>query len=102
MEIPVLVEPQNGISFRASTGPPLALSVEGPTEAEALRQLQTLLHDRLAKGGKVVMLALPGSPHPLARFAGQFKDDPDFQDVIAIMKERRQAEDVSGFTDSGN
>jgi hypothetical protein len=91
MTIPVLIEPMNGAGFRASTGAPLTLSVEGTTETEALHKLQALLQSRLAQGSKVVLLTVPGVTHPLARFAGQFKDDPDFQDVIEIMKERRQA-----------
>ena len=95
MEIAVLVEPVDGSGFRASTGAPLALSVEGRTEGEALRQLQGLLQERLARG-KVVLVPVSGGEHPLARFAGQFRDDADFQDVIGIMRERRQAEETGG------
>ena len=94
MEIPVLVEPVTGSGYRASTGFPLDLSVEGTTEAEVLGRLRTLLENRLGPSSKVVMLTIPDATHPLARFAGQFQDDPDFQDVIGIMRERRQAEDA--------
>lgn len=92
MDIPVLVEPLNGAGYRASTGAPLALSVEGKTEGEALQQLQGLLQERLARG-KVVLLPVAAGEHPLARFAGQFRDDPYFEDVIEIMRERRRAEE---------
>ncbi len=96
MEIPVLVEPLNGEGFRASTGAPLALSVEAPSEAEALRSLQATLQSRLAQGGRVVPLTVAEPTHPFAAFAGMFADDPDFRDVVAIMQERRGAEESGG------
>ena len=39
-------------------------------------------------------LDVPTEPHPLARFAGMFKDDPDFQEVLDIIAENRRKMDA--------
>jgi hypothetical protein len=44
----------------------------------------------MTAGSKIVPLEVPVDPHPLAEFAGMFKDDPDFQDVLEIMAENRR------------
>jgi hypothetical protein len=48
MHIPVLVEPVVDNGYRATSGPPLGLSVEGATRAEAIDKLERLLRDRLS------------------------------------------------------
>jgi hypothetical protein len=93
VEIPVLVESVAGNGYRARSGEPLALTAEGATEEEALRNLQGLLTERLASAGRLVTLPVPGPEHPLARFAGRWKDDPLFDDVVQIMEERRRQDD---------
>lgn len=76
MQIPILIEPIAGNGYRARGGEPLALTAEGGTQEEALANLKEKLQARLARGAVVVPLELPSQPHPLAEFAGMFKDDP--------------------------
>jgi hypothetical protein len=54
------------------------------TKAEALEQLRKLLTARL-QNTEIVSLEidLPKPEHPWMKFAGIFKDDPDFEDVLA-------------------
>ncbi|MCI0460093.1 MAG: hypothetical protein L0Z62_24340 [Gemmataceae bacterium] len=93
MEIPVLIEPIPGAGFRARGGEPFALTAEGLTPEDALGKLREQLQDRLAAGARVVPLEVPDGHHPLARWAGMFKDDPLFQEVLQLMAERRQQAD---------
>lgn len=46
------------------------------------------LQDRL-RDAEIVPLELAVEPHPLAEFAGMFRDDPDFQKVLDIMAANR-------------
>ena len=93
MQIPVLVEPiaQNG--FRAKTGEPLPLSAEAATRDEAVQKLRALLAQRLQNGAQLLSLDSSSEPHPLAEFAGMFKDDPMFQEVVEIIAENRRKMD---------
>jgi len=56
----------------------------GSTKAEALKQLRKLLTARL-QNTEIVSLEidLPKPEHPWMKFAGMFKDDPDFEAVLA-------------------
>jgi len=76
MQIPILIEPIAGNGFRARGGEPLALTAKGASQEEALANLKEKLQARLAKGAVVVPFELPSPAHPLAEFAGMFKDDP--------------------------
>jgi hypothetical protein len=89
MQFPVLIEPVANNGYRASSGAPLALSADGATEEEALAKLRQQFNARMSTGSKIVPLEV-SAPHPLAEFAGMFKDDPDFKEVIEIMAENRR------------
>jgi hypothetical protein len=82
LEIPVLIEPVAGNGFRATSGPPLALTAEGATRDEALAKLRDQLNNRLRHGQEVVALEVSAGPHPLAEFAGMFRDDPAIDDWV--------------------
>jgi hypothetical protein len=98
VEIPVLIEAIQGNGYRASTGQPLALVGEGATREEALAKLRQALEARLAAGAQVVSLQLPGTEHPLAPFAGMYKDDPLFEEwQQAIAENRRLADEELGL-----
>ena len=94
MQFPVLIEPVANNGYRASSGPPLQLSADGETQEEALAKLDEQLKARLKSGSKIVSLNVSVTPHPLAEFAGMFKDDPDFDDVVKIMAENRRRENA--------
>ena len=94
MEIPIIVEPAGENSFRASSGCLWGLESEAPTRDEAVQKLRELIDHRLDAGAEVVELEIRGRAHPLARFAGMFRDDPLLQSWKDAMAEYRlQAED---------
>jgi len=93
MQIPVLIEPIANNGYRATGGPPLALVVEAPTREEALAKLKEQLQARLRNGAEVVPLDLAPPEHPWMKFAGMFKDDPYFKEVVEIMAARRRKMD---------
>jgi len=94
MQISVLVEPVAGNGFRAKGAEPFGLSAEGATREEAIAKVRQLCQARLNGGAQVVTVDLGASPHPWSQFAGMFKDDPDFQDVVEIMAENRRKMDA--------
>jgi len=93
MQIPVLIEPLTGKRYRARGAEPFALSAEGATPEEALTNLKEQLEARLKNGTAIVPLEVPTEPHPLAEFAGMFKDDPYFEEVLEIMAANRRKMD---------
>src|ERR1700681_1545632 len=76
MQIPVLIEPIAGNGYRARGGEPLVVVVEAGTREAALAKLKEQLLAQLRSGAEIVPLELASQPHPLAEFAGMFKDDP--------------------------
>jgi len=93
MQIPVLVERVKGNGYRARGKDPFAVSARGATRAEALAKLHAKIQTRLKNGTEIVGLEVGPQPHPLAEFAGMFKDDPLFDDwQTAIAEYRRQAD----------
>jgi hypothetical protein len=93
MEIPVLIEPMNSRGFRVSTGQPLALTAEGTTREEAIEHLREELLARLKTGAEMASLEVSAAEHPLARFAGMFKNNPLFDAWQQAIADRRQADD---------
>src|SRR5438128_1893381 len=90
MQIPVLVERVKGNGYRARGKDPFAVSAKGATRTEALARLRAKIQTRLKNGGEIVGLEVGPQPHPLAEFAGMFKDDVDFEDVLKIMADNRK------------
>ncbi len=93
MQMSVLVEPLKGNGFRARGAEPFAFSAEGATREEALAKLKAAVEARLRAGAEIVTLQVGSEPHPWLEFAGMFKDDPDFKDVMQIMAENRRKMD---------
>jgi hypothetical protein len=88
-----LIEPVAGKRYRARGAEPFALTAEGATREEALANLKEKLSARLKNGTAVVPLEVPTEEHPLAEFAGMFKDDPYFDEVLEIMAANRRKMD---------
>ncbi len=93
MQISVLVEPLAGNGYRAQGAAPFAFSAEGATREEAIAKVRQLCQARLSAGAEVVTVEVGAPPHPWLPFAGMFKDDPDFRDVVEIMAENRRKMD---------
>src|SRR5262245_4637511 len=94
MEIAVFVEPVPGSGYRARLGEPLGLTAEGSTPEAALANVEALVRERQAAGGRFMAIHVPGPEHPLAKFAGIFENDPWFDRwQQAIEDYRRQVDD---------
>lgn len=93
MQIAVIVERVKGNGYRARSAEPVAVSARGPTRDEALAKLREKIQTRLKKGTELIALEIEPQPHPLAEFAGMFKDDPYFEDVLKIIAENRKKMD---------
>ena len=95
MNIPVLLEQVDNNGYRATSGPPLALSAEGATRDEALAKLREQAAKRLQTGSQLVVLDVPGTEeNPWIQHAGMFKDNPMFDQVVEIMKENRRKDEA--------
>ncbi len=72
-----------------------SISAEGRDDKEALGRLQEVFTAQLPAGARVI--DWPGTPqsHPLARFAGMFRDNPAFEDWQESIAQRRQELDES-------
>ena len=93
MQIPVLVERVKGNGYRARGKEPFAVSARGATREEALAKLRAKIQTRLQNGTELVGLEMDPQPHPLAEFAGMFKDDPLYDGwQKAIAEYRRQVD----------
>ena len=94
MQIPVLIESVNSNGYRVTTGQPLALSAEGATREEALRHLRDTFHNRLTTGAEVLPFELSAAEHPLAPYAGMFKDNPLFEAWQQAIADHRHEDDT--------
>mgnify|MGYP000623576168 CR=1 FL=1 len=92
MQFPVLIEPVANNGYRASSGPPLSVSADEPTRDDAVRKLQEQVLRRLHAGAEIATVEIATQPaeNPWVKYAGMFKDDPDFKDVVEIMAENRR------------
>ena len=72
---------------------PFGLTAEGATREEALAKLKEQVQARLGGGAELVALEVGPAQHPWMPFAGMFKDDPDFKEVLEIMTENRRTMD---------
>jgi hypothetical protein len=61
-------------------------------------KLKAEVEARLRAGMEIVTVEVGPQPHSWLPFAGMFKDDPDFKDVLAIMEEHRRQIDEDAKT----
>ncbi len=97
MELTVLVERIDEQTYRAQTAQPVSLSIEGRTHAEAVERLRELARQRLA-GARIVHVDVPAAsaePHPWTRFAGIWKDHPEFDAFLENIADHRRQQDDS-------
>lgn len=67
----------------------------GATREEALTNVRQVLTARLEKAEIVSLeMEIPKPEHPWMKFAGMFKDDPDFDEVLADIKALRRERDA--------
>lgn len=93
MPIQVLIEPLPNNGFRATSGGPLAVSVEAPTREKALAKLKEQVGKRLRNGAELVSveLAAPSESNPWVEFAGMYDpNDPVIKDWKKAMADYRR------------
>jgi predicted RNase H-like HicB family nuclease len=95
--ISVLVETQQPEGFLATALGWANCNAQGLTEEEAIGNLRQLLLARL-QTAKVVSLDLYDE-HPLVKLSGMFKDDSEFDAMVAFIERDRQALDQSMVED---
>lgn len=90
----VLVEAKEG-GYQATVWGLPEYQVFAQTREEALNNLHELVNTRL-KNIEIVTqeIAAPKTEHPWMKFAGMFKDDPMFDEVLAHIEEYRRELDA--------
>lgn len=96
MTLKAVVERISADRYRAVISQPFVVESEGQTPDEAVQRVRDLAAKRLA-GGQVVDIDVPGpsQPHPWARWAGIWKDNPDFDDYLRNIAEYRRKVDAA-------
>lgn len=91
----VLVEkPKEGV-YRATVWGLPDCKASGDTRSEALTNLQQLLTARLETAEIVSLeIDMPKPEHPWMKFAGIFKDDPNFDEMLADIEALRRERDA--------
>ncbi|MEG3845179.1 type II toxin-antitoxin system HicB family antitoxin [Microcoleus sp. herbarium14] len=68
---------------------------EGNSREEVITNISRILGDRLEKAELISLAIQPPKPeHPWMKFAGMFKDDPQFEQMVAFIEEDRRQLDA--------
>jgi len=68
---------------------------QGNTREEAITNITSILGDRLEKAELIYLEIKPPKPeHPWMKFAGMFKDDPQFDDMLEDIQALRRERDA--------
>jgi predicted RNase H-like HicB family nuclease len=94
VQIPVLIEPTDSNGYRVTCGPPLVLTAEGRTKAEAMQKVHELLQKRLHAGAELSTVEIGPKLNPWMKYAGWLKDDPLFEEWQREMEEYRREVDA--------
>jgi len=80
--------------FRAAASQPIVVSAEGSSREEAMTRLTALAQEQLSQG-EIVQIDLPAvaTVNPWMRFAGIWKDHPEFDEYRANIAEYRRSVD---------
>jgi predicted RNase H-like HicB family nuclease len=91
----ILIEQKGEEHFTATVLGCQQLQTEGKTKEEALEKLRQLLTTKV-ENAEIVSLEIdfPQAEHPWMKFAGMFKDDPDFDDFLADIEAYRKEIDA--------
>lgn len=94
MKMTVLVERLDEEKYRASTGYPLVIESEGKSRDEAVERLRKRALERLERSELVqVSIADDRNINPWVKYAGLWKDHPDFEAFLENIAEYRQTGD---------
>ncbi len=90
MTFSVLTEP-TPTGYRASTGAPLSLLAEGPTESAALNALRAMVDRKCLGGAKIHQLNIPDD---LRAAWDELADDPSRDEHVQAMAEYRKTREA--------
>lgn len=94
MQYDILVTPVNG-HFRGRVIGLSEIVIEAETRQEVIEQVEREIRQLLAESEIVkIDIKAEGQPHPLAKFAGMWKDDPQFDEFVAAMQNYRTEVDA--------
>ncbi|MBI3821614.1 MAG: hypothetical protein HY289_02930 [Planctomycetes bacterium] len=93
MQIPVLLQSENGNGFRAEIMAGQLLSAEGPTAEVAMNNLRGKIQEQLDRGARIVNLEIVETPNPWLQLVGVYKDDPYLNDYKQAIADYRQQVD---------
>lgn len=88
----VAVHPEPTGQYTAQVVGIADLRASAGSEEKALAQVRQMLDEWLAKASWVRLQAAPGE-HPLQRFAGHSREDPDFDGYLEEIRRYRQEVD---------
>jgi hypothetical protein len=96
MNLTAVVERISDDRYRAVITQPFMIESEGQTPDEAVKHVRELVVNRLA-AAQIVQISIPDQdrPNPWARWAGVFKDHPDFDQYLANIAEYRRNKDAA-------
>ena len=89
MQIPILVEPIDGGRFRARTGAPFDIVVEGETRLEAVRGVEDALRERQRNGTELYWSEVSETPS-VGKYAGMLLDDDLTKRYLEAVDEYRK------------
>ncbi len=92
MEVPVIIEPLNGIGYRVTGagGLSVGLTAEGATAAEAIDRLAEQVRTRLHAGAKLAELSVAVGAAPWKEDAGYLHDELLFEPWREAIEEYRR------------
>ena len=93
MQIAVAIERINDNGYQAKGFEPFGVVGEGLTCEAALQNFSERIQSRLKAGIQLTLLDIPLEPNPWQKYAGMFKDDPMFAEVVELMAEDRRKAD---------
>lgn len=98
MEVTVLVERLNEHKYRASTGYPVPMESEGESREDAVERLREQAVQRL-KASELVQVSIQEIPdNPWIKYAGIWKDHPEFDAFLENIAEYRRTADETRST----
>jgi predicted RNase H-like HicB family nuclease len=91
----VLLERKDERQYRAIVLGLPDCQAEGNTREEALTKISTIAGDRLEKAELISLeIQLSKPEHPWMKFAGMFKDDPQFDEMLEDIQDLRRERDA--------
>jgi predicted RNase H-like HicB family nuclease len=91
----VLIEQETEGKYQAVVLGWAECTTEGNSREEVITNISRIVGDRLQKAELIALKIQPPKPeHPWMKFAGMFKDDPQFEQVVAFIEEDRRQLDA--------